>query len=164
MQINGFTNSTYFNFETNRQQNEPTTQIQHRTAKRQHDQVTLSTDTATKLEKFAAYPGWAGKYIAKVNVLNNPDSQKVGYAAWESDFRAAHHHELKEYNSKFKAHYEQAKIEHNINTRDEYYTQVIAASDDNTTFRDSVESKIRGDTRMLELMSILGIRPPSHSA
>ena len=124
------------------------------------DSVTLSPEAREEFEKLAAYPGWAGEYLPKVNVLNNPDAHKTGYSAWATSFRDTHRSELNEYNSKFRDYYQEAKTEHGIVTKDDHYTQVIAAKDENPAFKQTFESKISRDPRMLELMNILGIKQP----
>ncbi len=125
------------------------------------DRVTLSPEAKAEFEKLAAYPGWAGEYLPKVNVLSGEvGSHTKGYAAWEANFRDAHQNELSEYNSKFKDYYQETKAEHGIATNDDHYTQVIAANDGNPAFKQTFENKVAGDPRMLELMSILGIKQP----
>ncbi len=125
------------------------------------DSVTLSPEAKAEFEKLAAYPGWAGEYLPKVNVLSGEvGSHTKGYAAWESSFRDAHKIELSEYTSKFNEYYEETKAEHGLATNDDHYTQVIAANDGNPAFKQTFENKVAGDPRMLELMSILGIKQP----
>lgn len=125
------------------------------------DSVTLSPEAKAEFEKLAAYPGWAGEYLPKVNVLSGEvGSHTKGYAAWESSFRDAHQNELSEYNSRFKDYYQETKAEHGIATNDDHYSQVIAANDRNPAFKHAFENKVAGDPRMLELMSILGIKQP----
>lgn len=75
------------------------------------DTVTLSPEAKAAFEKLAAYPAWAGKYLPKVNVLNNADSRKTGYAAWEAGFRDTYKNALSEYDSKFNNYYEQTRAE-----------------------------------------------------
>ena len=124
------------------------------------DSVTLSPEAKAAFEKLAAYPAWAGQYLPKVNVLNNADSHKTGYAAWEAGFRGTYKNELNEYNNKFKDYYEQTKAELGITTRDDYYSQVIAPENGNLNFKQTFESKVAGDPRMLQLMKTLGIQQP----
>ncbi len=123
------------------------------------DSVTLSPEVKTELEKLAAYPGWAGDYLPQVNVRpSGVGSHTIGYSEWETGFKDVHQNELSEYNSKFKDYYEETKAEQGIVTSDDYYTKVIAAADGNPAFKQSFENKVSGDPRMLQLMSILGIK------
>jgi hypothetical protein len=92
------------------------------------------SDLVTGLEAHAMYPGWVGEYLPKVNVLNNPDSIRVGYFAWESSFRWEHRQELEEYGGKLKQFYAEAPTE------------------------DEFKQAIDNDPRMLDLMDILEIR------
>ena len=122
------------------------------------DKLSLSPEAMKGLEKLAAYPGWAGDYLPQVNVLNNPDANKIGYAAWEMEYRDTHKSELQEYERTFTRFYEETKIEHGILTADDHYEKVISAEDGNLAFQQTFESKLRGDPRMLELMGILGVK------
>ncbi|WP_193181811.1 hypothetical protein [Nisaea sediminum] len=98
--------------------------------------ATSFSDLVQGLESHAMYPGWMGVYLPKVSVLNNPDSTKVGYAAWEQSFRSEHRNELSEYSGKLK--------------------QYFAEASTRTAFEQSVST----DARMLELMDNLEIRRP----
>tara|TARA_R110002110_G_scaffold33533_1_gene114725 strand:- start:44097 stop:44549 length:453 start_codon:yes stop_codon:yes gene_type:complete len=120
--------------------------------------VTISPEAMKEFEKLAVYPGWAGNYLPQVNVLNNPDSHKVGYAAWESEFRSQHSDELAEYGNKFKSYYEETKAELKITSAEDYYEKVINNEEKNTSFQQSFEQKLANDPRMLVLMSTLNIK------
>ncbi len=129
---------------------------------RSQDEVTLSPEARKAFEKLAMYSGQAGKYLPKVNVLNNADSHKIGYPAWASDFRNTYKTQLNEYSSKFHDYYNDTKAEHGIETASDHYEKVIQAEKgDDFTFQQSFEDKLKSDPRMLELMDILGIKKPT---
>jgi hypothetical protein len=159
MLITGLSNSPYIN--NGSLSSNAHVQTQALQSNANPDSVTLSPEAKTELEKLAAFPGWAGEYLPKVNVRpSGVGSQTIGYSEWETRFKDAHQNELNEYNSKFKDYYEETKAEHGIVTRDDYYTKVIAAADGNPAFKQSFENKVSGDPRMLQLMTVLGIKQP----
>jgi hypothetical protein len=123
--------------------------------------VTLSPEAMAEFEKLAAYTEQAGEYLPKVTVLNNSDSHKIGYSAWAESFQDTYKNELSEYGDKFKEYYEETKIDHGIFTENDHYEKVLSLKGGNIEFQQSFEDKLKGDTKMLELMSILGIKPPA---
>jgi len=125
------------------------------------DNVTLSPEAMKAFEKLAVYAGPAGDYLPQVQVLNNADSHKIGYAAWETSFKDTHQAELEEYGNRFNAHYEDTKAEFDILTADDHHTKVISAKDFNPEFQQVFEDKLRNDPRMLALMDRLGIDKPA---
>ena len=123
--------------------------------------VTLSPEAMAEFEKLAAYTEQAGEYLPKVTVLNNSDAHKVGYTAWAEDFQNTYKNELSEYSDKFKSYYEETKVDHGIFTVDDHYEKVLSLKGGNTEFQHTFEEKLKSDPRMLELMSILGIKQPA---
>lgn len=123
--------------------------------------VTLSPEAIAEFEKLAAYTEQAGEYLPKVTVLNNSESHKIGYSAWAESFRDTYKNELSEYSDKFRAYYEETKIDHDILTDDDHYEKVLRLKGGNVYFQKDFEDRLKSDPRMLELMSVLGINSPS---
>jgi|GEM_PF-3844252 len=123
--------------------------------------VTLSPEAMAEFEKLAMCTEQAGAFLPKVTVLNNPDSHKIGYAAWAEGFQNTFKNELSEYGDKFKGYYEETKIDHGIFTIEDHYEKVLSLKGGNVEFQQAFEDKLKNDPRMLELMSILGIKQPA---
>ena len=157
MQISGISNNQYGRITTETTQQQSTSAA---SPQNNQDTVTLSPEAMKEFKKLAMYAGKAGDYLPKVNVLNNPDSHKIGYAAWEMNFRETYRAELDEYGDKFNAYYEETKAEFDIVTADDHYEKVVSVEGFNPAFQQTFEDKLRDDPRMLSLMNILGIKPP----
>lgn len=69
--------------------------------------------------------------------------------------------ELSEYAKIFDQAYDQAKLEHGIETREDYVDKILNAPGDNIPLRNSVVEKLLYNPRALELMDTLGIKRPS---
>lgn len=159
MQISGIYNNHYS--QTNTHASSQSKQsINTESMLARESSVTLSAEAMAEFEKLAMYTEQTGEYLPKVTIINNSDSHKIGYGAWAEDFQNTYKNELSEYGDKFKGYYEKTKIDHGIFTADDHYEEVLSLKGGNTEFQQAFEDKLKGDPRMLELMSILGINRP----
>lgn len=119
----------------------------------------LDSDASEGVKRFAL-PDWMGDFSAKVNILNNEDSTKIGYAAWEQDFRGSHKNELSEYGEAFNKHFEQAKKEYGITSQVDMYEKIIKSPENSESLRQSLVEKLQSDPEIMALMETLGIKRP----
>lgn len=160
MQISGVSNN-FFNAINHSVTSQPNQSVKTGNVPARELETTLSPEARKEFEKLGMYTEQTGEYLPKVNILNNSDSHKVGYWAWAEGFQNTYRNELSEYGDKFKAYYEETKIEHGILTADDHYEKVISLKGGNVEFQQAFEDKLSSDTRMLELMEILGIQKPT---